>query len=374
MKLVELSAENYRSLHDETVELGAFNVFIGENASGKSTILDALRFLGEAVRERGFQGPTRSRGGLTNLAWKGARASGVRLAVGVSSGASRFEWRMELVRTGYDFELRECVNEVHQGSSQTPLLESHRGEGWWQSGEQGRISLKLGPTSCAFAAAAADISFPAREVAEFIARWGFFDLNPFLLRRDGQDVAVSRLDSFGRNLAETLYRLDAGTRERILDATRAIIGLPEHLEAKLAEDEGRCYFLLQEPGLRYPVHQTGASSGTLRVLGLMTALLSGTGAKVIGIEEPENYLHPGALSALVEYLVRASEEIQFLVTTHSPSVLDVLGDPKFMRVVRWDPKRGTSVEAADAERVRRAMDESGFGLGEYYETRGFGAR
>ena len=373
MKLVELSAEGYRSLCDETVELGAFTVFIGENASGKSTILDALRFLGEAVRDHDFQGPTRSRGGLTNLAWKGARASGVRLAVGVSSGGNRFEWRIELARAGYDFELRECVNEVHQGRSRTPLLESHRGEGWWQSGEHGRISLKLGPTSCAFAAAAADVSFPAREVAEFIARWGFFDLNPFLLRRHGQDV-VSRFDSFGRNLAETLYLLDAGTRECILDATRAIIGLPEHLEAKLAEDGGRCYFLQQEPGLRHPVHQTGASSGTLRVLGLMAALLTGAGAKVIGIEEPENYLHPGALSALVEYLLDASEETQLLITTHSPSVLDVLGDPKFVRVVRWDPKRGTSVEAADAERVRRAMDESGFGLGEYYETRGFGAR
>ena len=45
MKLLKLDARNYRSLRDTTIVLGDFTLFIGANASGKSAILDALRFL-----------------------------------------------------------------------------------------------------------------------------------------------------------------------------------------------------------------------------------------------------------------------------------------------------------------------------------------
>ena len=372
MKLIKLHAERYRSLRDTTVELGAFTLFIGANASGKSTILDALRFLGEAVRERSFKGPTFSRGGMINLAWKGSHASDVQLAVVVARGDSRFEWRVQLTLKDHDFEVEEQVREVCEGDFPTLLLESRNGVGSWRSGETGQVALKQGPTSCAFAAAAADASFPARDVAEFIAGWGFFDPNPFLLRRDWHNFESSGLDHFGRNLAETLYRLDADTRGRIREATRSLIGLPEKIQPMLDEDQDRFYFRQQEPGLSYRVHQMGVSSGTLRILALMTALHTGTQAKVIGVEEPENYIHPSALFSLVDCLVTASETTQLVVTTHSPLVLDALGDPSVVRVVRRLADHGTVVETPDATGVRRALDASGFGLGEYYETRGFG--
>ncbi len=368
MELVTLHAENYRSLRRESVDIGRFTLFIGANASGKSTILDALRFLGEAMRERDFGGPTYSRGGMINLAWKGVVASDVQLNARVASGDSSFEWRVWLRRRGHEFDVEEEVSDDRG----TQLLSSYRGEGWWRSGDGGNVSLNLGPTACAFAAAAADVSFPARDVAQFIARWGFFDPNPFLLRRDSHSIESPRLDHFGRNLAETLYRLDDEKRERIVEATRAIIGLPADIEPRLSEDQDRFYFRQKEPGLDYRVHQMGVSSGTLRMLGLMTALHTGAEAKVVGIEEPENYIHPGALSSLVDYLLSASERMQLVVTTHSPLLLDALGDPSVVRVVRRDEERGTVVETADAEGVRRALEESGFGLGEYYQTRGFG--
>ena len=74
MRLLTLHAERYRSLRDQRIGLDGFNLFIGANASGKSTILDALRFLGEAVRARDFRQPVFARGGLLHLAWKGDEA------------------------------------------------------------------------------------------------------------------------------------------------------------------------------------------------------------------------------------------------------------------------------------------------------------
>ena len=73
MKLVGFQAKRYRSLLDQDVEAGDLNIFIGANASGKSTILDALRFLSEAVLERDFEGPMFSRGGMIHLGMERCR-------------------------------------------------------------------------------------------------------------------------------------------------------------------------------------------------------------------------------------------------------------------------------------------------------------
>ena len=374
MKLVNLHAKRYRSLHDAKIDLADFNLFIGANASGKSTILDALRFLNEAILRRNFKAPVFSRGGLIHLAWKGAKAESIELKALVENCGARYEWSIRLVRNDYDFRVEENVHELTK--TETPprhLLRADKGEGWWWSGERReRVPLKQAATSCALAAAAADASFPAREVAEFIGRWGFFDPNPFLLRRDWTNIDAVGLDHYGRNLGETLHALDKETLRRVLDATRSIIGLPQDIEPRLSQDEDRHYFVQKELGLRYPVHQMGISSGTLRMLALMTAMLATSEAKLIGIEEPENYIHPTALSAFVDYIQNARENAQFMITTHSPLVLDALNEPEAVRVVRRDGKKGTVVETGDPAGVRRALDESGFGLGEYYETRGFG--
>ena len=150
------------------------------------------------------------------------------------------------------------------------------------------------------------------------------------------------------------------------------MGLPSNIE--LRESEGRFYFVQNEPGLQYPVHQMGVSSGTLRMLALMTALLGDPETNLIGIEEPENYVHPTALSSFVEYLLDARGRVQFMVTTHSPLLLDFLDEPAAVSVVRRSDQEGTTVvREKNPDMVRKALDASGFGLGEYYETKGFGS-
>ena len=66
------------------------------------------------------------------------------------------------------------------------------------------------------------------------------------------------------------------------------------------------------------------SDGTLRVAGLLTALLQTPYLPVVGIEEPELTVHPGALPMLYDYLRQADEVSQIMVTTHSPIILDVV--------------------------------------------------
>ena len=375
MKLSRLTAKHYRSIRNESIELGDLDLFIGANASGKSNILDALRFLHEGVQARDFRQPVFSRGGIIHLAWKGEEAQQIELVARMEGDEKTYEWSVRLIRDGYEFHVQEHVEETPTQSPPIQLLNAEDGEGWWWSGEKGeRVTLRQAPTSCALAAAAADASFPARDAADFVSRWGFFDPNPFLLRRDWISLDSGRFDPYGRNLGETLYALRNSSPEvldRIVEATRSVVGLPSGIE--LRESEDRFYFVQDEPGLEFSVHQMGVSSGTLRVLALMTALFGDPKSNLIGIEEPENYVHPAALSSFVEHLRAARKSVQFMVTTHSPLLLDFLDEPEAVSVVRRGDSKGTTVVKEENPRdVRRALDASGFGLGEFYETKGFG--
>ncbi len=374
MKLLSLKALRYRSLREETIPLTDLNLFIGANASGKSTLLDALRFLHEGVQERDFRTPVSSRGSLLHLAWKGEEAKQIQLIVYLEDDGKTYEWSVRLSKDEYDFSVQEEVLELRPADPPSPLLLAHKGKGWWYGTKGERVSLAQAPTACALASAAADASFPARGVAEFVSRWGFFDPSPFLLRRGWTGLDSSRFDPYGRNLAERLYALSKSSPqifEEIVSATQSVLGLPSKIVPRESED--RFYFVQFEPGLQFSVHQVGVSSGTLRVLALMTALFGEAGSNLIGIEEPENHVHPTALASFAEYLLKARHRIQILVTTHSPLLLDFLNEPAAVCVVRHSDDEGTRVtRESEADAVRRALEASGFGLGEFYETKGFG--
>ena len=62
-----------------------------------------------------------------------------------------------------------------------------------------------------------------------------------------------------------------------------------------------------------------------------------------------------------------------MVTTHSPLLLDFLDRPEAVRVVKSNAQGTTVVKGSNPDNVRRALEASGFGLGAFYETKGFGS-
>ena len=162
---------------------------------------------------------------------------------------------------------------------------------------------------------------------------GFYNLNPDAIRdlqppdtgevllRDGSNLAsVLNLISVESpaakaRLVELLSRVVPG----VVDVSAKHIGKKETLEfrQKVGENEAPWRFLAEN-----------MSDGTLRALGVLTALLQssngGTRKKVplVGIEEPELALHPGAAGVLRDGLSTASRNTQVVVTSHSPDLLD----------------------------------------------------
>jgi predicted ATPase len=375
MKLKRLRVSRYRSLRDVSIDFGDLSVLVGANGAGKSNILDLLRLLHQAVTEKSFSGAVRQRGGILHLAWKGEDADSIAVAVTCAIEQQTFEWSVEFIRDHRDFYVKEHVYEIVPSVGRVHRLECDDGRGWWSSADRDRVDISLSPTDCALTAAAADSTFPGREIAGFVRGWGFFDPNPWILRRAGDEAG--ELGAYGENLASRLKWLKE-TRpvayEKILTATRAILGVPEELDFR--ENEGRVYLTQREPGLRFGVHQVGASSGTLRMLALMTALHGGegTGATLIGFEEPENHIHPVAVASFAESVLDAVAQAQVVITTHSAILVNRIGDPAVLRIVKRHGEDGTQVETeSNPVAIRRALVESGFGLGEWLETKGFGA-
>lgn len=375
MQLQRLHARRYRSLRDVELDFSAINVLIGANASGKSNILDALRLLAQGVREKNFEEPVRWRGGLNHLAWKGEQAQRVVLESSFHDEGQVLVWTVELEAQQGALVVNERLVEDRDGRV---LLETRNGVGRWRTrstGSEAR-SLALRSGECSLAAAAVDPTFPGTSLAEFVRAWSFLDPTPDLLRRASAVGDDAALDEHGRNLAARLKRLkeeDPAAFELILRTMRAVLGVPDAIDFQSSEDDGRVHFVQNESGLRYRVHQVGASSGTLRVLALLTGLLGDSRPRLIGLEEPENYVHPEALDGLAQLFASSRPGVQVVITTHSPLLLNRLDVPEAICIVRRGAQ-GTEVRREpNPEGVRQALKESGFGLGELYQTSGFGA-
>ncbi len=132
------------------------------------------------------------------------------------------------------------------------------------------------------------------------------------LAADGADLAAAlqTITEFGDSeaLREAVDRLHPGAC----------------LEIEDADGLGSLEMLLHLPGLLRPLRAREFSDGQLRYLALTAALLSPRPGDLLAFNEPESSLHPDLIPALADLLVRASQESQIWVTTHSETLASAL--------------------------------------------------
>jgi predicted ATPase len=88
-------------------------------------------------------------------------------------------------------------------------------------------------------------------------------------------------------------------------------------------NSGEIRLLVREEGNIIPARL--ASAGTLRVAGLLAVIAGGTQDTLLGLEEPENGVHPARLELLSEILhdQTGRNSHQIIMNTHSPILADL---------------------------------------------------
>lgn len=169
--------------------------------------------------------------------------------------------------------------------------------------------------------------------------WLFFYFEPRERMRTANPVKeVRHIGLMGEELASflnTLKALDPRQFSAVEKALRTIMPNVQGIDvdvSKLGEVELR----LREHGI--PIPSRILSEGTLRILGLLSLAGAREQPSLIGFEEPENGIHPRRIQLVAELLkTRASSgETQYIVTTHSPLLPDLVEDESLFACKRVD--------------------------------------
>ncbi len=363
--ITRLRISNYRSLGEDVhTELGTFNVLVGPNGAGKSNIVDALRFIADSMH-MGLAGAITHRNGIDSIRrWSGGHPFNVKLGLELREGCRS---------SAYSFELRGDRAEEYKVKEERALVNAdgktfsfHVENAEWVEGPSG-LRPPLDDKNLALPVIGGDARFqPLVRALQQIAVYSIF---PDTLRAPQKYSAAKPMESHGSNWASILKDQPRTTwKPELISALDKLTGDTEDIRISPAASYLVVQFRHTSPN-RKPkwFDATQESDGTLRVAGIVTALLQEPPVPVIGIEEPELTVHPGAIPLLYDFLMQASRRSQVLITTHSPELLDQI-NVEDVRVVRHG-RYGTTVAPMSSE--QRLVVRGGLlTLGEVLRTEG----
>ena len=382
-RVQRLKVRNFRALREvEIRNLTPMTVLLGSNGSGKSTVFDVFAFLSECFAS-GLRGAWDRRG----------RAGGIRTrdAEGPMTIELQYRERPKLPLITYHLEVDERRGApvvVHEwlrwkrGRTGKPFhfLDYRNGLGRATSGEAPdaedetrEIPLKS-PDLLAVNALGQFREHPrVAALRDFITGWHVSYLSADSARGQPEAGPQERLTTTGDNLPNVVQYLSEQHPSRldaIFETLRERVPRIEGVQAEPMPD-GRLLLQIKDAPFSHPVLSRFASDGTLKMLAYLVLLHDPEPPPFIGIEEPENFLHPRLLPDLAEECRAACERTQLMATTHSPFFLNALG-PEEVRVLWRDEAGHTQVQrVADLDRVRAFVEEGAL-LGDLWMEGQFG--
>jgi predicted ATPase len=190
---------------------------------------------------------------------------------------------------------------------------------------------------------AANVKF-ARAIAKALSRFGYYHLEVSELKSLGSGQPISRIGYYGENLADfiawtksdpdhvTIYETIIGEMRQILPSLESII-----VTQARADKQGLAFVFKEHHGY---ITAPDISDGTMFTLGMLCILCAPQKPEVLCIEEPETGIHPRRLRWLFEKFVALAyppagqEPTQVIITTHSPTYVDLFKDmPASIQVV-----------------------------------------
>ena len=351
---------NFKNFADETLRVGPFTVIVGANASGKSNIRDAFRFLhgiGRGYTLAEIFGGKYGAGG--QIEWAGVRGAmneivrfgqpSVSLQVKVKDftytiEVGRDETRdgaFQVMRERFKFGWRKIYTShpgpgdpVHdQGDDMHLLLRMEKTRAQRKYGD--RIMVRPDQPALTQIQEHKNVLKEHKEIAERITqvlgKMRFLDLESQRMRDpafSGQTV----MGDGGEYLPTVLREIceDSQRKETLVEWIRELTPMDVRDFEFPIDPSGRVQLVLREANGRR-VSAYAASDGTLRFLAMLAVLLGPDPNGLYFFEEIDNGIHPARQWLLLELIERqtAKNGIQVITTTHSPDLLTVMNDDTF---------------------------------------------
>lgn len=367
-RIETLKVQNFRALREvEFSNLTPLTALLGPNGSGKSTVFDVFAFLSECF-ELGLRRAWDKRGRAKELKTRGCDGP-----VSIEIKYKEPGYPLITYHVAVDEGKRGPVVveewlQWRRGQHGKPFrfLEYHEGQGRAISGElpdeqdERRVIPLQSPDLLAVNALGQFADHPrVAALREFITGWYVSYLSADSARGQPEAGPQERLSKSGDNLANVIQYLAEQHGDRLEHVFAVLRNRVPRIERVLAETmpDGRLLLQIKDAPFSHPVLARFASDGTLKMLAYLVMLDDPTPPPFIGIEEPENFLHPRLLPELAEECRAATKRTQLLVTTHSPFFLNALL-PKEVWVL-WRDKQGyTQVKrASEAPGVQEFVDQ-----------------
>jgi predicted ATPase len=349
---------NYRSLgEDVTVPLGRLTALVGPNGSGKSNVADVLRFVSECLRVGLEPAITRRRGIGAIRRFSSGHPFDIRIHIDIEGDLGRSGFYEFVLAGGAGVDDYQVKREVAEFGRALGSARFEIANGAWKDGP-----ADLRPTVDRFGLAlplvAADERFAP--LAAALRQVAVYSIFPDTLREPQRHDPTRPMSEHGGNWGSILKGLLKHPPARQL---RAALGqlTGDIDDFKVVQVGG--YLVTQfrhlvprgegEQPARTWFDAARESDGTLRAAGIVTALLQEPPLTLLGVEEPELTIHPGALPVVYDFIREASERSQVLITTHSPDLLAMLNpmdvrvvtrEHGITRVTRMDPSQREAVQ------------------------------
>ena len=344
--ITSLHILDFKNFESEVLRVGPFTLIVGANASGKSNIRDAFRFLhgiGRGYTLAEIIGGKRLGGGLEWESIRGAPREIARVENGV--------FALAINVTVANIDLNYFVGAEPEllagsgfrvGRERLSVGDSiiYRRK---QKDFEGELSTVFQPIEHAFRrdqpiltqiqelTSNTTLQEHISAVLDALAKIRFLDLVPDQIKQPsipGQTV----LGDSGENLPTVLQALcaDSAKKEILAQWTRELTPMDVNDFDFREGPDGKVHLILQERS-GTEISAQSASDGTLRFLAMLAALLGPNPARLYFLEEIDNGIHPSRLNLLIDLIEQqtAKGKTQVIATTHSPQLLSMIGDTTF---------------------------------------------
>jgi predicted ATPase len=363
----QLVLKRFRSIPSERISLDNPTIFVGRNGSGKSNLVSVFSFLADAMASP-LQAVFDKAGGISTVRNRssgrgyppnfGLRVDFGRMNGKVTSGFYAFEVKA-LPNYGFSVVREQCSVADETGARN---WFDRRGTTFNSNVE---VKPSLDPASLSLPVVGGEESFAP--VLRTLAGMRVYSIEPVKLREMQEPDSGTSLKSDGSNATSVLREIERQSGRdfaRISDILATIVPNTRQVHVK---KHGKSLSLefTQEWGEKKRLKFEGfsMSDGTLRAIGLLAAVFQRPAPSLIAIEEPEATIHPGALESVLDLLRHASKQMQVVITTHSPDLLEAEWiEDRNLRIVEW--QEGATRVAPVSQTTRQAVQAHLMSAGE----------